>query len=321
MTDFNSLKKQFDALSSICSVSADGEDALRVFRSRMSIMIMRVWSAQPGFHEDYIPALALMTEGEEISEEDICDFMAQAAAKPVIPMLPAFVQLTVAAGDRDPSICRSFVDGLVSFLTDMAFVNGDCTPEEANEIEAIRMVHMDFYNEYMLTKRRVKSGAVPAGKFTYNRYGATVEYRLKADGTADLEDVQHRSQKAGKPSFRFRSRFRIPEEIVELDRASMERAGITELKLYVTSAEGDLNIQGQIYAGDNLAESFYLEGILYDRDGDIIEQKESSCYGDGLVSSYIDRDCFFQGYPFEIDFYVSEKKLKDVLKVRITVNC
>lgn len=313
MTDLNSLKKQYDALASICSVSADQEDALRVFRSRMSIMVMRVWRAQPGFHEDYIPALALMTEGEEMSEEDICDFMAQAAVKPVIPMLPAFVQLTVAAGDKDPSICRTFVDGLVSFLTDMAFVNGDCTPEEANEIEAIRMVHMDFYNEYMLTKRRVKSGAVPAGKFTYNRYGATVEYQLNTDGTVALG--------GGKSSGDFRSKLRVPEEIVELDRASMERAGITDMKLYVTSAEGDLNIQGQIFAGENLAKRFFIEGILYDRDGDIMEQKESKSYGSGFVSSGIDSDCFFQGYPFEIDFYVSEKKLKDVQKVRISVSC
>ena len=313
MTNFPSLKKQFESLSSICSVSADQEDALRVFRSRMSIMVMRVWSAQPGFHEEYIPALALMTEGEEMSEEDICDFMDQAAAKPVIPMLPVFPLFVAAAGDKDPSVCRRFVDGLVSFLTDMAFINGDCTPEEANEIEAIRMVHMDFYNEYMLTKRRVKSGAVPAGKFTYNRYGAAVEYRLKADGTADLSDE--------KMSSGFRSRFRISEDMVELDRTSMERAGITELKLYVTYMEEDLNIQGQIFAGENLAERFYLEGILYDRDGDVIEKEENTCCGDGLVSPAVDRDCFFQGYPFELSFYVPEKTMKDVLKLRITVSC
>lgn len=319
MTDFNSLKKQFDALSSICSVSADQEDALRVFRSRMSIMVMRVWSAQPGFHEDYIPALALMTEGEEMSEEDICDFMAQAAAKPVIPMLPAFVQLTVAAGDKDPSICRRFVDSLVSFLTDMAFVNGDCTPEEANEIEAIRMVHMDFYNEYMLTKRRVKSGAVPAGKFTYNRYDAVVEYVLREDGSTVINHPNSEDLPENMDSDIYLSPSRYSDDVIKVDMQLAKPLGITDVKVHAWWFDNKLNITGQLYAKRGLQKRFDMQATLYDRDGDVLEQDTNEYYGGGGIRcSTVRQENFFPGYPFRFVFLSPAEAKEDIARIKIS---
>lgn len=324
MTDFNSLKKQYEALSAICDVAADKEETLREFRSRMSIFVLRVWSAQPGFHEDYIPALALMAEGQEMSKDTILDFMKQASQKPEIPMVPAFAMLTVAAGEtEDTSVCRTFVEGLVQFLTDMAFINGDCTPEEANEIEKIRMAHLDFYNEYMLTKRRVKSGAIPAGDFKYERYGATVEYTLREDGSAvfdsDGEGGSQEAEKASGPDPKYIAKSRYLDDIIQVERKAAEKVGVTDFDFHAWWYDGTLLILGKIYAAKGLRKEFSLSATLYDQDGDIAEQDENREYGGGsIICSTVREDNFFQGYPVQFTFLNPVEKKEDISKIKIT---
>lgn len=319
MTDFNSLKKQYEALTAICMAASDKEAALREFRSRLMIMVLRVWSAQPGFHEDYIPALAMMAEGEKMTEEVICDFMDQAADKPVIPMFPQFPMFTVMVAETgDTSACLSFVYSLVAFLTDMAFINGDCTPEEADEIEQIRMVHMDFYNEYMMTKRRVMAGAISPGSFTYNRYGGTVEYWLDSNGSAVQKNVEQQDSPHVKDDT-YLSPSRYSDDVIKVDMQLAKPLGLTDVKVHAWWFDNKLNITGQLYAEKGLRKRFDMQATLYDRDGDVLEQDTNEYYGGGGIRcSTVRQENFFPGYPFRFVFLSPAEAKGDIARIKIS---
>lgn len=329
MTDFEGLKKQYQALEAMCSALNVAEAPVDQFRARMIIYVLRVWSAQPGFHEDYIPALAIMMEGVTMTEEELQNFMSQVAAKPVISMMPAFVLLAAAeemlAEHGLLSVCRSFVDQLVTFLTDMAFINGDCTPEEANEIEHIRMVHMDFYNEYTLTRRRVASGALPPGDFCYERYGAKVEYTLRADGSVVLNSDESGTlpepESVKVPESKYMAESRLPDELIQVDRRVAEIVGITDCNFHAWWCDGSLLICGKIYAAQGLKKQFSLTATVYDRDGDIVESDTNGGYGSGgITCSTVRKSNFFQGYPVRFDFFHPLEQKEDVSKIKITFN-
>lgn len=91
---------------------------------------------------------------------------------------------------------------------------------------------------------------------------------------------------------------------IERDLVAERRLGIKDISLYYyIEQDGDIVICGEIFARIPLQTSFRFVCTLYDEDDDIIETKENSSYGSGVVTSYIKPACFFDGFPFRFSFF------------------
>ena len=198
MDNYDFLVREYEKLEKAYrSVCGGDEEKLRAFRTHIGIHVMRVWSAELTYDPDYGKALSVIYEGEIMPEETIRDFMRQAKEKAYITVSEAFVLMVAQEARTGAPDCKAFVDDLVTFLTDMAFVNGDCTAQEANEIEQTRWIYMDFYEEFMENVRGVKEGRLPEGQFVYNRYGANITYGcVKEAGREDFAKKDTEKEKA-----------------------------------------------------------------------------------------------------------------------------
>lgn len=102
---------------------------------------------------------------------------------------------------------------------------------------------------------------------------------------------------------------------IERDLAAERRLGIRDISLYYyIEQDGDIKICGEIFAKMPLQTSFRFVCTLYDEDDDIIETKENSSYGSGVVTSYIKPACFFDGFPFSFIFF---KPKASVARIKI----
>ena len=356
MTNFTSLKSQYNALESMCfpqdrGASTAAEPVVQDFREHMIRTVLYVWSGQAEYHEDYERALSVIPDGSEASEGEIRDDLRAGADLDEIPMFEAFVSLTVGDAAGNTNRGKEFVDLLGAFLTDMAFVGGDCTPAEAERIETVGRVHMDFYREYMLTRRRVKEGGLAPGVFTYDRHGALITYAFDGDGNiigtdasdpgaagidvtgikVDGNDVVQPGKapdqvqgKLGKPTARReqipRSKFRLPEELFQIDMRSGKEVGVTEMPVYGFFQDEELIIIGQLFAKYGLQEECVLVATLYDREGDVLEQELNQGYGGGsMICSTVRIRSFFQGYPFSFYFFPVDGGIENVSKIKIAV--
>lgn len=105
---------------------------------------------------------------------------------------------------------------------------------------------------------------------------------------------------------------------IERDLAAEKRLGIKDISLYYyIERDGDIEIRGEIFAKMPLQTSFRFVCTLYDEDDDIIETKENSCYGSGVVTSYIKPACFFDGFPFGFSFFKPKAKVARIKIVPI----
>ena len=82
-----------------------------------------------------------------------------------------------------------------------------------------------------------------------------------------------------------------------------------------SDGESSLKVIGQISAGSSIQKKFCLIITIYDRDGDIIASEASSGYGSGLVTSMIEPESYFDGFPFM--FYCLNIKWNEVAKIEI----
>ncbi len=96
-----------------------------------------------------------------------------------------------------------------------------------------------------------------------------------------------------------------------------KKYGIDELKVFAYMSGGELNVVGEVIAKE-ITQDFSLTCSVYDADGDMIESIENNSYGSGLVTSYIKRAVFFNGYPFEFNKVFADGV--DISKIRIIPN-
>jgi len=109
---------------------------------------------------------------------------------------------------------------------------------------------------------------------------------------------------------------RLPANMISRNLKKEALYGINNLAIYAyKSGDSSLDVVGQVFAGNKIQKDFCLIMTIYDHDGDIIESKESSSYGSGLVTSMIKPMSYFDGFPFK--FYFFGIKWKEVSKIEI----
>ncbi len=181
MENLDFLREEYFKLEeAFLKVSDEAE--LTDFRQHITAQALHMWSSEPGYHQDYGQALSVIYDGAALKKESLQDIMEQVRHKEYLAITPAFIKM-VATEAKDEKrfgkIGRNFISNLVTFLTDLAFVNGDCTVAEANAIEKTREVYMDFYNRFMENINGVCSGLMSPGKFKYKNYGAEIDYAIE----------------------------------------------------------------------------------------------------------------------------------------------
>lgn len=76
----------------------------------------------------------------------------------------------------------------------------------------------------------------------------------------------------------------------------------------------ELIIYGEIY-GERLTNSIKMMCSVYDNEGDIIASGENSSYSSGLVTSYIEPQCFEGIFPFEIQVNIPNGNKIDKIRI------
>ncbi|MDY3240626.1 MAG: AAA family ATPase [Anaerovoracaceae bacterium] len=166
--DYQKLEKAF---LEVCE-----EKDLPEYRERIAAYVLRVLSADPIYHKECEDVLALVLGGVRHTEGEIREKMVRAGALPYPTISAGFVHMTAGDVKSGTPDCRKYIMDLAAFLTDVSFLDGDCTPEEANRIEEIRMIHLDFYEEFKKNVEDVMERDLPGGQFVYNRFGANITY-------------------------------------------------------------------------------------------------------------------------------------------------
>lgn len=316
MTDFRALKNQYEELQRITIDTGMDPENYKLFKGSIATMVLSIWNQQPGYDKSYSKALAIMTDVNEVDEATVRSLLAQTAnAGNEVSIMQSFVIMVIMESEHKlkRGYSRNFMDKLVDFLTDMAFVNGDCTPEEASKIEEIRQLHMDFRSECMLNRRRVICGAIKPGTFEYKRKGTDVTCV-----TYVIENTLGENEKPAQLE-RHRSKYRIPEEKIEVDMKLAMQHGIDEVKIYGWLNSGSIDIVGQLFAKSGLRDEISVHATVYDQDGDVLQTESMHGYGGGLVRCSLRPEEMFPGHPFKISINMNGYSLEDISKIRFTV--
>lgn len=133
MENLDFIKKEYEKLEDAFR-KACGEAGLADFQQNIRALVLRVWSGDAGWHEDYSRVLAAVFGGAETDRQAVekeMDTLRDSAAETV----PGFDAIQKAG------LGEQFAADLYTFLTDMSFINGDCTVKEAGIIEKIRRIH------------------------------------------------------------------------------------------------------------------------------------------------------------------------------------
>lgn len=112
------------------------------------------------------------------------------------------------------------------------------------------------------------------------------------------------------------SKYQVDERLIKRDKRKESKYGIDDIKIYAYYEDVGKNICiiGEIWANKKPSKDFCIICTIYDKDGDILETKESSSYGSGLVTSMIKPETFFNGFPFKFYFIgVSKKDIGEIL--------
>lgn len=106
---------------------------------------------------------------------------------------------------------------------------------------------------------------------------------------------------------------RLPDHYFIRDLKAEKKLGITEVKLYgYWEYDKSLTIVGQVFAS-KLDKPICFDCCVYDKDGDVVVSEKNDAYGSGLVNSYIQPECFFNGFPIRFNLYgPRKKKLKEI---------
>ena len=126
------LKKEYEQLEE-AFLKAEKDGSVEEFRNYITGLALSMWDNEPCYAQEYGKALSVIYCGEEPSEETLSRIKTETEAKG-LKVLDACGKMT--ADDR-----RNFVNDLLTFMTDLSFVNGDCTGDEANAIARISALY------------------------------------------------------------------------------------------------------------------------------------------------------------------------------------
>ena len=153
----------------------------------------------------------------------------------------------------------------------------------------------------------------------YNRYSPENEgfaIRLcngKVEDNASKPEIKPVGKKT---DIQVISKLRINDSMIVRDDSLDSTFGITDVKLYGYAHDDEICIVGEVFAKQPLKKNFCFMCNLYDYDDDIIESSENDSYGSGLVTSMIQRNSFFDGFPFMFRFM--SRSISDVKYIKIT---
>ena len=135
---------------------------LKEFRQGIADLVLHIWSEEGGYHCDYGKVLAFI-DGKEIAgdnegEDDIYtdDIYTKERVQELIlkakekgyEIIRAFEDMINVSGE----MAKKFISDLVTFMTDIAFIDGDCTVAEANTIAAIGSMYEKRLNSNVSEK-------------------------------------------------------------------------------------------------------------------------------------------------------------------------
>ena len=96
----------------------------------------------------------------------------------------------------------------------------------------------------------------------------------------------------------------IPSSLFSRNPQKEAIYGIKSITYYAYKCgESFITVVGQIFGDKILKKRFCLIMTIYDNDGDVMVSKQSESYGSGLVSSMINAESFFDGFPFAFKAY------------------
>lgn len=108
---------------------------------------------------------------------------------------------------------------------------------------------------------------------------------------------------------------RIDNKLIIRNQKEEKALGIDSLNLYAYMQGDELFLIGEIRA-NSIKEHFNFLCTAYDKDGDVIGSCGNSFYGGGgFVSSYIEPECFYDGFPFRINMNIPQKS--KIAKIRL----
>lgn len=112
------------------------------------------------------------------------------------------------------------------------------------------------------------------------------------------------------------TKYRINDSVFHRDCELEKEYGIDDVSLYgYYESDDTIYIIGRIEATRKIKRSFCMMCTIYDDDDDIMETSESNSYGSGLVTSMIEPECFFNGFPFTFSFFGIDKEHIKAIKI------
>ena len=133
MDKFEQLKKEFDLLQRSCQDQLDDPSEFEYY---VEMAMLRIWSANGKYSEDYASAIEAIS-GKRRTPVQITRAMLDSAEPAEVSKIPSFFARIVADDFADGGHrARSFIGDLKSLLAGAAFINGDFTIEESNMLSA-----------------------------------------------------------------------------------------------------------------------------------------------------------------------------------------
>jgi len=183
MSDYKHIEEKYEKLKRAYLLACPEED-LQAFHSHMALHCMRVWAEEDDVREEYAKALEVVL-GQEYPLPIIEDFINQVADVPAVPCADAFSLIVKSALENNQPDLLQFLDDLTAFLTDMAFVDGDCTEAEADIIELTKNLYGDFAREALEFAMACIENGDFSKPFQYHKNGYSAELHFVNAAGAD----------------------------------------------------------------------------------------------------------------------------------------
>lgn len=162
-------------------------------------------------------------------------------------------------------------------------------------------------NEFLAKELCTDTGKAPVKNTVEKKATMSIQKKFAAAAPKAVSCVKSNQYKT--------SSLRKDSDEIERDLVLEKSFGIKDINLYCyVEKDGDIRIIGELFATTPLKQSLCFICTLYDEDGDIIESKQNNSYGRGVVTSFIEPDSFFDGFPFSFDFYNPKVKV-DRIKI------
>lgn len=198
MEKYTLLKEEYLKLEA-AFLKVETKENLAGFRDYITALAFSMWEAEPCCLEEYGEALGVIYGDAAPSEEELTKLQA-IGKKGDLKVLDAHGKMTAEDG-------KKFVNDLLTFLTDLSFVNGDCTAAEANAIARISALYDGDYVEEPETSKglsifdlsnRLHLGSSSKTKKDFSKMGTNelIEETMDAinkmvkSGLADIGDLK-----------------------------------------------------------------------------------------------------------------------------------